>query len=443
MPSLAPTKSAHLHPIFWMPSLYFAMGVPMITVSVVAAIMYKNLGLSNTEVALYTGSLYLPWVAKALWSPLIDLFKTKKFFVVGTQLSIAVGLGGVALALPLPGYLPITLALFWVIGFLSATHDIAGDGVYINAMSATEQARYVGLQGMCWNAGRIFASGLLVSFTGYLHSAEHGLGYSWTKSWVVVMSLLALIMLVMGLWHRFALPAGSAEISSEGAVGLKEMGSSFVAVFTSYFQKKGIVRMLCFVLFYRVGEGFLDKIGPLFLLDKREAGGLGLDNFAVGNINGTFGSVAFISGALIGGWVAARFGLKRMVVWFCLMLNVPHLTFVYLSYAMPTDVTWIATVVVIEKLGYGIGSIALMLYMMQQVAPGNYRTAHYAISTGFMASCMMVTGMLSGVLQSKVGYPCFFLLVMAAMIPSLLVSWLSPFNIEVGKPDAASAGGAH
>ena len=221
------------------------------------------------------------------------------------------------------------------------------------------------------------------------------------------------------------------------------MAASFVEVFASYFQKKGIGRMLCFILLYRVGEGFLDKIGPLFLLDKREAGGLGLDNFAVGNIIGTFGSVAFISGALIGGWIAARFGLKRMVVWFCLLLNVPHLTFVYLSYAMPTDVTWIAAVVVIEKLGYGIGSIALMLYMMQQVAPGPYKTAHYAISTGFMAACMMVTGMLSGLLQAKVGYPCFFLLVMVAMIPSLLVSWLAPFHVEVGKPGAAPAGGGN
>ena len=192
-----------------MPTLYFTMGVPMITVSVVASIMYKNLGLSNTEVALYTGSMYLPWVIKPLWSPVIDIFQTKKFFVVFTQIVMAVALGGVALALPLPSYLPVSIALFWVIGFLSATHDIAADGVYINAMSSEEQARYIGLQGVFWYAGKILASGLLVSFTGYLHSTEDGLGLTWTKSWMIVMALMGIVMLVMGLWHRWLLPVGS------------------------------------------------------------------------------------------------------------------------------------------------------------------------------------------------------------------------------------------
>ncbi len=441
MPTPALPQPPHRHPIFWMPTLYFAMGVPMITVSVVAAIMYKNLGLNNTDVALYTGSMYLPWVIKPLWSPLVDLFKTKKFFVVFSQIAMAAGLGCVALALPLPGFLPITLALFWVIGFLSATNDIASDGVYINAMTSAQQARYVGLQGMCWNAGRIFASGLLVSFTGYLHSSEHGLGYSWTKSWAVVMSLLAVIMLLMGVWHRYSLPAGSAAALPSGSVGLKDVVASFVDVFTSYFKKKGIVAMLAFIVFYRLGEGLLDKLSPLFLIERREAGGLGLGNMEVGYINGTFGSVAFIVGALIGGWIAARFGLKRTIVFFCLMLNVPHLTFVYLSYCLPTDVTLITTAVVIEKLGYGIGSIALMLYMMQQVAPGKYRTAHYAISTGFMALCMMATGMVSGALEQALGYKWFFIAIMFASIPSLLVSLLAPFHIDTSKPDPVAGEG--
>ena len=412
-----------------MPTLYFAMGVPMITVSVVASIMYKNMGLSNTDVALYTGSMYLPWVIKPLWSPVIDIFKTKKFFVVFTQLAMAVALGGVALALPLKSYLPATIALFWVIGFLSATHDIAADGVYINAMSSEEQARYIGLQGVFWYAGKILASGLLVSFTGYLHSTEHGLGLTWTKSWMIVMALMGIVMLVMGLWHRWFLPVGSkAAQLDDHTTGLKHAVNEFGDVFASFFKKKDIWMMIGFILLYRLGEGFLEKLGPLFLLDGKDAGGLGLDNFEVGNINGTFGSAAFILGALLGGWIAAKFGLKRTLVLFSLMLNVPHLTFVFLSVTLPTNVPLITTVVVIEKLGYGIGSVALSLYMMQQVAPGNYKTAHYAISSGLMALCMMLTGMASGALQAAVGYKWFFLIVMFATIPSLIVSWLAPFN---------------
>ena len=441
MPTDTPSK--RLHPLFWMPTLYFTMGVPMITVSVVASIMYKNLGLTNSEIALYTGAMYLPWVIKPLWSPLVDIFKTKKFFVLFTQFAMAVVLGCVALALPLPGYLPITIALFWVIGFLSATHDIAADGVYINAMSSTEQARYIGLQGVCWYAGKILASGLLVSFTGYLHSTENGLGLSWAHAWMVVMGLMGLVMLVMGIWHRIFLPIGSkAAQLDDHKRGLQHVIREFGDVFASYFKKKDIWLMIAFILFYRVGEGFLEKLGPLFLIDARETGGLGMDNIQVGNINGTFGSAAFIIGALIGGWIAARYTLKRSLVTLCLMLNVPHITFVYLSIFLPTDVTLITVVFVIEKLGFGIGSVALMLYMMQQVAPGNYKTAHYAISTGLMAMCMMLTGMVSGALADALGYKWFFILVMFATIPSLVVSWLAPFNVDTSN-NANAAGGSH
>ena len=427
----------HVHPLFWMPTLYFAMGIPYITVAVVAAIMYKNLGLTNTEIALYTGLMYLPWVAKALWSPFIDIFKTKKFFVLFTQIGIAVLLGGIALALPLKGYLAITLALFWVIGFLSATHDIAADGVYINAMTAKEQARYIGLQGVCWYAGKILASGLLVSFTGYLHSTERGLGYDWTKSWMIVMGTMGATMLLLGIWHRLLLPVGDKAVKLDDSLtGVKHVVHEFKDVFASYFKKKDIGKMLAFVLVYRVGEGLIEKMGPLFLLDKRDVGGLGLDNIAVGNINGTFGSAAFILGALIGGGIAARFGLKRSILGLALMLNVPQMTYIYLSFALPTNIHLITVVFSIEKLGYGIGSVALMLYMMQQIAPGNYKTAHYAISTGFMALCMMLTGMASGKLEDAVGYKIYFVIAVLAIIPSLTVTWFAPFNLNQDEPKA-------
>ncbi|MBF0196146.1 MAG: MFS transporter [Planctomycetes bacterium] len=425
------SKEKIKHPLMWMTTLYFAMGVPLNVVAVVAAIMYKNLGISNTDIALYTGAMYLPWVIKPLWSPLIDMYRTKKFFVLFTELAMAVGLGCMALALPLENWLSLSIGLFWVISFLSATQDIAADGVYINAMSAQQQSRYIGLQGICWYGGKILGTGLLVSATGYLHSAESGYGMDWVESWMVIMGALAFTMLALSIWHALFLPTGGAAVkSNEGNAGLGEVLHTFSDVFVTYFQKKNIILMLLFVLFYRLAEGLLEKIGPLFLVDRHDLGGLALDNIAVGNINGTFGSVAFMIGALLGGVLASKYGLKKNLMLFCIMLNVPNLTYVYLSYTLPTDITLITVVFVIEKLGYGIGSVALMLYMMQQIAPGKYKTAHYAISTGFMALCMMLTGMVSGMIQEAVGYQDFFVFVIIATIPSFVITLFAPFNIE-------------
>jgi len=425
-----------------MPTLYFAMGVPLNVVAVVAAIMYKNLGLSNTEIALYTGSMYVAWVVKPLWSPFVDLFRTKKFFVLFTEFTIALGLGAVALALPLDGWLPLTVGLFWIIAFLSATQDIAADGVYINSMSAQQQSKYIGVQGICWYAGKILATGLLVSFTGYLHSTEKGLGLSWVHSWMIVMGVLGVTMVAVGIWHRLMLPTGGkAVVLDDSRSGVSHVLHEFGDVFSSYFKKKSIFLMILFVVFYRLAEGLLEKIGPLFLIDGREVGGLGLDNVAVGNIIGTFGSVAFMLGALLGGIIISRFGLKRSLMFLCIMLNVPNLAFVYLSFALPTNVSWITTVITIEMFGYGIGSVSLMLYMMQQIAPGKYKTAHYAISTGLMALTMMVSGMICGAIQEAVGYQTFFIIVMIATIPSFIITWFAPFHIEHKKdeiPELAS-----
>jgi len=419
------------HPLMWMPTLYFAMGVPLNIVAVVSAIMYKNLGLSNTQIALYTGSMYLPWVIKPLWSPFIDLFKTKKFFVVLTEVVMAVGLGCLAMALPLDGWLPITVGLFWVIGFLSATQDIAADGVYINSMTAQQQSKYIGVQGICWYGGKILATGLLVSVTGYLHSAEKGLGLSWVHSWMIVMGVLGLTMLLLSIWHRIMLPTGGLAVKlDDSKSGLMHVVHEFGDVFSSYFKKKNIGMMLLFVLLYRLAEGLLEKMGPLFLIDKMAAGGLGLDNVAVGNIMGTFGSVGFMLGALLGGVIVAKLGLKRSLMFLCVMLNVPVIAFVYLGYALPTNIPWITMIISIEMFAYGIGSVSLMLYMMQQIAPGKYKTAHYAITTGFMALCMMLTGMVSGILQDAVGYQWFFIIACIATIPSFITTWLAPFNVD-------------
>jgi PAT family beta-lactamase induction signal transducer AmpG len=411
--------SGQLTPLRWVPSLYFAMGAPMIAVSVVSAIMYKNLGVSNADIAFHTGFMYLPWTLKPLWAPVVEMYRTKKFFVIAAELVIAVTLGCVALALSLPSYMPWTLAFFWMTAFASATQDIAADGVYISSMSRRDQALYAGVQGVAWNIGRIVASGLLVSFTGKLHD---DLGLRWSEAWMAVMAVLAAIMLASAGWHGKNLPAGAkaAEVPKDFA------GASrvFADAFATFFRKKRIAGMVVFTFFYRFGEGLIEKIGPLFLLDDRAAGGLHLSNVALGQINGTYGTLGFIVGASLGGLFSAKIGLRRAMIFLVLGLNVPHVTYLFLSQQRPVSLSLITAVVTIEKFGYGFGSVGHMLYMMQQVARGPYKTAHYAFATGIMGLCMMSTGMISGVLSESLGYQRFFVLVMlVSALPLLALRW--------------------
>jgi MFS transporter, PAT family, beta-lactamase induction signal transducer AmpG len=429
-PAPARVAPARAHPALWVPSLYFAMGTPMTAVTVMSAVMYKNLGLSNMEIALYTGSMYLPWVIKPLWSPVVEMFRTKRFFVLAMELVMTVTFAAGALALGTPHWLAGTIALFWITGFASATQDIAADGVYISSMSHREQAAYVGVQGVFWNLGRIIATGLLVSLTGILHGRMR---LDWFQSWSLVMGALTAVMALSWIWHLRVLPTGG--IAASAPQGLADAVRTFKNAFTTFFAKKMIWRMIAVAYFYRFGEGLIEKIGPLFLLERRALGGLELDNVQLGTINGTYGTVAFIAGALLGGLFSARKGLRASFFVLLLALNVPHLTYLYLSQARPESLAAVALAVTIEKFGYGFGSVGHMLYMMQQMAPGPYKTAHYAFATGVMGLCMMSTGMVSGVLQQAVGYQGFFVVVLAASVLPLVVAWNAPFPVD----DAADA----
>jgi PAT family beta-lactamase induction signal transducer AmpG len=430
------------HPLLWVPSLYFGMGTPMIAVSVVAAIMYKNLGLTNTEIAAYTGSMYLPWVLKPLWAPVLELFRSKRFFVLAMELTMVVTFCCLALALRLPLYLPLTIAFFWLTGFASATQDIAGDGVYLTSTSPREQGLYAGLQGAFWNLGKVLVSGGLVSLTKLLYdwaavdqrAPVGGPNPAWFTAWMVVMIVIAVILAATALWHYYVLPEGSKAPDAPSSV--RDALVTTADAWVSFFKKPRVWMMIVTVFFYRFGEGFLEKIGPLFLMDKRAVGGLGLDNMDLGNINGTFGTVAFVGGTLLGGILAARYTLRRIFVILAFALNVPHVTFFYLSQALPHDLTWITCVVLIEKIGYGLGTVGMMLYMMQELSPGRYRTAHYAFATGIMALNMMLTGMVSGHIQAWLGYQAFFGFVLLASIPPVVISWFAPFS---ARPDSETA----
>ncbi|MDT7838365.1 MFS transporter [Aquabacterium sp. OR-4] len=407
----------------WVPTLYLAMGLPNVMVGVVAAIAYKNLGIDNETIALATSQLYLPWVLKPLWAPWLEAHGSKRGWVIRMQFLMAAALGAVAMVLPLEGFFRLSLAFFWLIGFASATQDTVADGVFMTTASARDQARYAGLQGMCWNLGAVIGSGLLVSLTGWLHAR---LALPWVSCWMLVMGLAALLMAGFGLWHWRVLPPGSPppppRADGQRAVPMRE-------VWRAFFAKPQVWLMLAVIFFYRFGEGFIEKFGPLFLLDSRSAGGLGLDNAALGHIHGTVGTIAFIAGAFAGGGVAARLTLARSFVLLALALNLPHLSYWFLAQAQPVDMLSITVLVAAEKFGFGMGSVGHMLYMMQQVAPGAYRMAHYAIATGVMALTKWATGTASGWLWSGVQhqYASFFGWVLLFSVPPVLLAWLAPF----------------
>jgi PAT family beta-lactamase induction signal transducer AmpG len=416
------------HPFLWVPTLYFSEGTPMVAVSMVAAIMYKNLGLSNSEIALYTGLMYLPWTIKPLWAPIVELYRTKRFFVLTMEFAMAATFAALAVVLRMPAFLSLSIGLLWVTGFASATQDIAADGVFISSLTPEQQGNYAGIQGGFWNLAKFLVTGPLVTLTGYLHD-RHGL--DWFQSWQIIMLIFGGVMLALGLWHLKFLPPGDA--AREEKVTLR---SSFVTMgeaWVSFFQKPRIVSMLVVVFFYRFGEGFIEKMGPLFLMDSRSVGGLGMANSTLGTINGSIGTVAYIAGTVIGGMLAARFGLRRVFLPLAFALNIPHITYFYLSQTLPTHIGVIGTVVAVEKLGYGFGSVGLILYMMQQLAPGKFRTAHYAFATGIMALCMMLTGMVSGSIQQWLGHRLFFIFVLIASVPPILIAWRAPFAIEHDK----------
>jgi PAT family beta-lactamase induction signal transducer AmpG len=425
------------HPLAWVPTLYLAMGLPNVTVGAVAAIMYKNMGISTEDIAIYTSQLYLPWVLKPLWSPFLEPFRTKGFWVIAMEFVMMAGLGLVAFSLPIPGFFSMSLAFFWIIGFASATQDIVADGVFMTTVSLKDQARYSGLQGMCWNMGAVIASGVLVSLTGKMHDDW---GLSWQHCWMIIMVLVGVTMGGFGLWHLRVLPPG--EISPLQGQGVSAAFRSLRESWVSFFQKPQIWLMLLVVFFYRFGEGFIEKLGPIFLLDSRAAGGLGLSNQIQGLINGSVGTIAFITGAFLGGFLAAKMTLRRSFFVLALALNIPHLTYFYLSHAMPVDNTWVAAIVVIEKFGFGMGSVGHMLYMMQQIAPGSFKMTHYAFATGIMAMTKWITGWISGPLFKHFdhNYAWFFTFVLIASIPPIFFAWFAPFPQRYDDSAASPAG---
>jgi PAT family beta-lactamase induction signal transducer AmpG len=414
-------------PWSWIPTLYLAEGLPNVLVASVSVVFYKNLGVSNALIAFYTGWLYLPWVIKPLWSPVVDLLKTRRSWIWAMQLMLGAGLAGVALTIPASHFFQLTLAFFWLLSFSSATHDIAADGFYMLATTEREQSFFVGIRSMFYRLATIGAQGGLVILVGKIHERTG----NYSSAWSMVFALVAAIFFCFSLYHWFILPRPVADQSNRVASS-ENFVAEFLKTFGTFFQKPQIVTLLLFLLLYRLGEAQLMKMAQPFLLDPRGQGGLGLANDELGLIYGTVGVIVFILGALLGGFFVSRNGLKFWLWPMLLAIHLPDAVFIWLAYAQPQNLLAIGAGVAVEQFGYGFGFTAFMLYMIY-IARGEHRTAHYAICTGFMALGVMLPGMWSGWLQERLGYPHFFVWVILATIPSFIVAAKIPLDAEFGK----------
>ena len=407
------------------------MGLPFVVLNMVSAVLFKDLGISDAQIAFWTSLIMWPWTIKFLWSPFLEIFRTKKFFVVTTQLLSGILFGLAALSLHLPSFFAVTIAVFAVVAFSGATHDIAADGVYMSELTTQDQAKYIGWQGAFYNLAKLVATGGLVWLAGWLYegfSADGASSYDASVgSWTVVLLILCVTLVALGLYHLRALPSGGS--ASEGR-SLRDGLSGLKEVIAAFFTKRHIWYYIAFIILYRLGEGFVMKIVPLFLKADTASGGLGLTNQQIGLYYGTFGAGAFLIGSLLAGYYIARRGLRRTLFTLCCIFNLPFGVYALLAWFQPSSMWLVGGGIVVEYFGYGFGFVGLTLFMMQQVAPGRHQMAHYAFASGIMNLSVMLTGAVSGYLSDALGYGMFFLAVMLATVPAFLVTWFVPFTYD-------------
>lgn len=414
-------------PWVWIPTLYFAEGLPYVAVMVISVVMYKRFGLSNTEIALYTSWLYLPWVIKPFWSPFVDILKTKRWWIVSMQLLIGAGFAGIAFTLPAPFFLQASLAFFWLMAFSSATHDIAADGFYMLALDDSQQSFFVGIRSTFYRLASISGQGLLIILAGFLEKSTGNVPFAWS----ITFFILAGLFIAFFVWHRFMLPYPASD-TGKAAHTPKEVMTEFGNTFYSFFTKKGIGLAIAFMLLYRLAEAMLVKLTYPFLLDGREVGGLGLNTQDAGIAYGTVGVIALTLGGIVGGIVASRKGLKYWIWPMALAITLPNLAYLLLAIYQPENFLWVNVAVATEQFGYGFGFTAYMLFLIY-FSQGEHKTAHYSICTGFMALGMMLPGMVAGWIQEQLGYVNFFIFIVISIIPTLVLVPFLKIDKDFGK----------
>jgi len=424
-------KTTYRNPWAWIPTLYFAEGIPYVIAMSVSVIMYKRMGISNADIALYTSWLYLPWVIKPLWSPVVDLLKTKRYWIVTMQLIIGAALACVAFTIPMPNFFQITIAILWLMAFSGATHDIAADGFYMLALDAGTQAEFVGIRSTFYRIAMLSGQGVLVIIAGYFET-HGGIAFAWSVTFFIV----AALFLSLFVYHRFVLPypvIDTPKIGNQSANFLPE----FFKTFGSFFSKEGILLTLAFMLLYRFNESQLVKLITPFLLDSVEKGGLGLSTTQVGVVYGTFGVIGLMLGGITGGIAIAKKGLRFWLFPMMIIIHFPDLVYIFLSQTQPDNFPLVCALVGMEQFTYGFGFTAYMMYMIK-VSDGEHKTAHYAICTGIMAMGMMIPGMFAGKLQEWLGYQTFFMSVLVSLVPALLVVSQLKIDPEFGKKNKAA-----
>lgn len=427
-------------PISWVPTLYFAMGMPFVVLNMVCTLMFKGLDVSDAQIAFWTSIIMFPWTLKPLWSPLLEIYKTKKFFVIFTQIATGCIFGLVALALHLPNFFAVCIALLAIIAFSGATHDVAADGVYMASLSKDDQARYIGWQGAFYNIAKIAATGGLVYLAGMLIETYTGdvtglsaAAAAATKhngsvmAWTIIMAVIGGIMVILGLYNAKFVPS-EVNNDAEERPGFKETMVELGNVFVDLFRKRHILYYIFFIILYRFAEGFVMKIVPLFLKADRADQGLGLSEKEIGLCYGTFGAAAFVIGSILAGYYVAHRGLQKSLFSLCCVFNLPFVAYTLLAVYQPESLVLIGGGIVLEYFGYGFGFVGLTLFMMQQIAPGKHQMAHYAFASGIMNLGVMLPGMLSGYVSDWLGYRHFFIFVLFCTIPAFLITWFVPFT---------------
>ena len=414
------------NPWYWIPVLNFASGLPYAIIISVSVIMYKNLGIINEDIGIYTSLLYLPWVIKPLWSPFIDLYSTKRKWFLAMQLLISLAFLVVGFTIPMNQFFIISLAVFWVAAFASASNDVASDGFYLLALKKEEQSFFLGIRSTFYRLSMLTGNGLIVIIGGYLEQ-EYG---DKQKAWSYTMIVVGLLMTLLTIYNYFTTPR--TEISSEKETTYSDSKKNFALVFASFFKKKQIGLVLSFILLFRLGESQLLKMLTPFLIDDVAVGGLGLTTQDVGVIYGTFGVLSLTIGGILGGIAISKDGLSKWMLPMILAMHLPIIGFILLAHFHPASVYYIYVTVIAEQFGYGFGFAAFMMYLIY-VAEGESKTSHYAIATGFMALGMMLPGMVSGYIQEYLGYGNFFIWVFLATIPGLILSRFLIFPKDFGK----------
>ena len=427
------------NPWTWIPTLYFAEGIPYFIVNTISVIMFTNMGMSKGDMAMYTSLLYLPWVIKPLWSPFVDIIRTKRWWVITMQIIMSAAFAVTALTLPHPsdevissGGTPVslfavTLVIFWITAFASATHDIAADGFYMLALDTRSQSLFVGIRSTFYRLSSIFGQGVLVVIAGML---EQRMG-DVPKAWTITLLSGSILFALITLWHTFSLPR-PGEDTDRNTSGAAEIIKDFGRTFVSFFSKKGVLIAMLFMLLYRLPEAFLVKMMNPFLLDPIDKGGLGLTTQSVGLIYGTIGIAALTIGGILGGIAASRWGLKKSMWPMAAALTLPCLSFVFLSAFQPESLWLTGFCVALDQFGYGFGFTAYMLYLIY-FSEGEFKTAHYSLCTAFMAMSMMLPGMVAGYIQEWLGYTLFFGFVMLCCLVTVAVTLLVKVDPEYGK----------